>query len=1217
MTDLGKYCCFNCPSPDFTERRLTDACATCGREFGFPLTDVPSTIGNFDVERSIGRGFYGATFVARRRGPIKTPRVLKVSPVAMYKYFQKSFEEEVEQHARVAAYAEHVVAIEDVFDAEIQFGDTRIPCHVMELQHIEGAPLQDYINGSIPLSAAEASQIACDLFRMKEEFERSLANHNDLHAANIMVQRLPAGFRRPDAIEPRLRTIAIDLGSVTTDRRSGGRYLGDLHWIGQHVQNLADRLLAAVETFGDLESRMALKLQSIAQGIIPATEHQRTPSAEDFIKQIRDEYYRTAEPWRPWRSPLILKTFQDSYNAQTLDAWYVPQLFVDPDGTWLSKVSAPGPLVLTGMRGCGKTMLIRSLQFHARAVAKAGEQDSKTVARLRDDGYVGLFVSAQRLLPSSPATDITSVEKLFARLYVAYASEAARSIAHLQDIDENQISANACKRLIQAVKNGLLPEPKIEDPDNIEQLERSLTKLLIEVGRSDSIYELAAHPSTAFPNLAEEIRTLSPLWASAHILFLLDDVSTRYLTPQRIEELLSALIFQSPVCAFKLTSEAQTIFLSLKSPGQIHLAAPGRDFTTFDLGSEVHSRLKKGRTLVADILNARASLYAGHPQATPKDVLGDVDLESIASTIVSTQRKSKQRKTLYRGITALTGVCVGDIGSVIQIYQQIISKASKTLPISDQHQNEAFQDFCSRYLYQLDRRHSDLKVVATTFAEASHELLMQSGQGSRTGRLRQYTSIYVRVTSGDLERQVNRLRELVDAGIFVFTGGAPRTKTHDSNPTQQFKLTYRKIYGLANFIGLSERDRFELSGSDLEEWLANPAEGKQILLRNLANRSGPFELNDINVGDEPPVARELDRSVQSPQLLLPNGNQSRIATSPTDAFELLPPPLPNVQVLSPEGLRARYVDTLVLGLGFEERTRESAERLLNILRPAKILAVVYPSEGFGTDVRESAERRGIPIEYLTYAELRAGADIPELGSAMIDITGLAKPALFNLVRSTLKKTGSVQITYTRAQNYYPLEAELESVLQAYSNQDHHSLLSSLKHILTGEAAPYKLRPLLSIDSDRTRLRALFAFGSAKHERLLHLIEAIEYDAVRILVDNADTSRAKVAEIAAMVALEGREAGGIIPGDATDPQEVISILGKLHHEWFVRDGFNFEIGLTGNKIEALASAALSAFVPINEVWYVEPGQFDERRFTEGVGKSSFYSIDILSPRSLTD
>jgi hypothetical protein len=60
--------------------------------------------------------------------------------------------------------------------------------------------------------------------------------------------------------------------------------------------------------------------------------------------------------------------------------------------------------------------------------------------------------------------------------------------------------------------------------------------------------------------------------------------------------------------------------------------------------------------------------------------------------------------------------------------------------------------------------------------------------------------------------------------VFVLEAGpdAPRTKTRDSNPITQFILTYRKLFGLSNFIGLSQRDRFELSGDDLEEWLSHP-----------------------------------------------------------------------------------------------------------------------------------------------------------------------------------------------------------------------------------------------------------------------------------------------------------------------------------------------------------------------------------------------------------
>ena len=61
-------------------------------------------------------------------------------------------------------------------------------------------------------------------------------------------------------------------------------------------------------------------------------------------------------------------------------------------------------------------------------------------------------------------------------------------------------------------------------------------------------------------------------------------------------------------------------------------------------------------------------------------------------------------------------------------------------------------------------------------------------------RLRQYTSMHVRVTSdeGRKREQLSKLIELVDAGIFIFASGAPRAKNPGANPILQFKLAYRK-----------------------------------------------------------------------------------------------------------------------------------------------------------------------------------------------------------------------------------------------------------------------------------------------------------------------------------------------------------------------------------------------------------------------------------------
>ncbi len=1208
MSEVGRYCCFNCPGPSEDLKRLSDPCPTCGRAFGFPLASPPSSIGEFDVEQPLGRGFYGAAFVGRKRGPIRQRRVLKVSPKAMYAHFGKSFADEVSRHAEVSEGAEHVVALEGMFDADVTFGEDVISCHVAELRYLDGDPLASYIFGHLPLNAAQAAQIACDLFRMREEFEKRLVHHNDLHGANIVVERLAKPrWRGGDTIEPGIRAVAIDLGSVADQRRSGGPYVGDMHWIGRHIRSLAERLLRDGDAAGDLEKRMALKLLGIAQTIVPVTENQRPPSADDLIRLIGDEYYQVAETWRPWRKPLVLKRFEESYNAQTMYPWYVQQLLVDPDGTWLAKVSAPGPLVLTGMRGCGKTMLLQSIQFHARAAIRDGENEHVVLQRLTSDGYVGLFVSAQRLIPVSSSESRPTTDELFARLLVAYAASAARAIAHLADLEPGKVAPGAAAGIAQAVANSLDPKPEIDEPATLEQLERRLTDLLINLSRSDSSYRLATNASTAFPHLAEAVRRCSPIWNDAQVLFLLDDVSTRYLDAPRIEELLSALIFVSPTCAFKLTSEAQTIFLTLKSPGQVHPAAAGRDFQTFDLGAEVYERLKRrdGRAFISDILKARARLYPSHPRVAPAQVLGDVALETIARSIVGTQPKSNQRKKLYRGLSALAGVCVGDIGSVIQIYQQILTRARQTFPVPPQDQNDAFQDFCASHLYHLDRRHGDLKAMAMSFAEASYQLLMQSGRPTPAKRLRQYTSIYVRITSGDVDGQMNRLRELVDAGVFVFTGAAPRTKTHDSNPTQQFQLTYRKIFGLVNFIGLSERDRFELSGENLQEWLTNPANGKEILLRNLAKDDGA-EVSTVEdqggeVDEEVVEGRPFDRA-PTLDLVLPE----TAGASPVEEALVAHPPLtlPRFLKIAPADLPLD-VDTLVVGLGFEDRTLEAFRRLLAASKPRRILAVRYDMPGHSQDILK--EVGDIPLEEVTYGDVMT-AELPTMnGRVIVDVTGLAKPALFHFVRQAVREAGDLTLAYTAAEQYFPEESELASVLEAYSAYNRHDTLAALKDVLTGESPPYKLISLLTTEADGTRQRSLSAFASAKHERILHLIDDREYEGIEIVVDGADTSRAKVAEMAARVALESSPTGQVIAADATDLPAILDILARRHQAWYVAAGLSYELGLTGNKIQATAAAILSAVLPVNEVWYVAPANFDERRFTRGVGSSHYFRV----------
>lgn len=218
--DFGSYCCFWCPAQDISAKKLDDNCPTCGRPYSFPLRNAPSSIVDFSVEKALGRGFYGATFVVSKTGIVPKKHVLKIIPVDVYSHFKKDFLAECRAHAEVADGASFITRIDDAFDARVLFGDEELNCHVAVLEYLDGALLSDYLSGKQPLTEATACQIAADLFRIRDELEVHEANHNDFHAGNIIVQRLPRFQRRESAMEPGIKAVAIDLGSLAPDRRS-------------------------------------------------------------------------------------------------------------------------------------------------------------------------------------------------------------------------------------------------------------------------------------------------------------------------------------------------------------------------------------------------------------------------------------------------------------------------------------------------------------------------------------------------------------------------------------------------------------------------------------------------------------------------------------------------------------------------------------------------------------------------------------------------------------------------------------------------------------------------------------------------------------------------------------------------------------------------------------------------------------------------------------
>jgi len=1218
---MPSLCCFWDPSNDYAERQLTDECPICRRPLGAPLQSPPVTIADYRVIKPLDRGFYGAIYLVER-GVLATKSVLKVIPQGVYEYFEKDFLQECRIHAEVAAGTNHLVSIRDAFDADVDFGGWSLPCHVAVLDFIEGTRLSEYLTRATEITAASIAQIAIDLFSLLAELENKRRFHNDLHDKNILIQSLPTDQRRAQAIDPSVRAVAVDLGSITDDSQSNEFHrTGDLHQVVTHLLSLAESLLARPQRISDIEYRLATGLQEIAHILAPDPLNQRVPEYERYSQMIWDSFSFASSPWK--ERPDSLRRFDDSYNAQTMHHWFVPKLLVDPEDEWHRDVTVAGPQVITGMRGCGKTMLLRSLQFHSRAsAASQGLLGSGSLLdTLARDRYVGLYVSCTRLLDrlGSPEEEL---HQPYARLYLAYAREALRALRHLTELESQGTPAiirAAHRRIAKAVAAYVSDADHLLDATSDLALERDIQDMLISLDRGETRHTLTAHSTVAFPYLAEAICAGTPIWAGARVFFLLDDVSTRHLHPRNIHKLISTLLFSNDRCAFKMTTEAQTLELSLKSPGLIEPAREGRDYDTLDLGHLVYERLRdrvEGRDFLSRILQQRADAYLRHPVQSPAELLGDTNLEAIASAIASSSESAASRKHVYHGLGALAALCVGDIGDVVSIYELMLRKAGglESIPFDREVQSTCFQEYCSRRLYHLNRRDGRLKDFALGFAGAAHDLLLQSVRAhTKTGsapRLRQYTSVYVRITEGDEERQFAQLQELMDAGVFVLRGGPmqPRSKTRDPDPIRQFILVYRKLFGLSSFIGLAERDRFELSGSTLAEWLDNPQDTRTILKRNLQTAPSPERApsadDDVENLIEPVAPR------RARPLMLWDSSVSPEPHDKPQGFTLSR--VPTVQEIVFEELSQEAVDTVVVAAGFEQRTLTSVRRLLKSVAPKQAVLVRYKLRGKGHEIRKLLDEHVPQVKEVSYDELAEGSTTLPAGRTLIDVSGLAKPLIFKTVRQALERDGRAWVAHTAAKSHYPLNEDIEHVLETQVSGDPYERLEALSKVWPGERGPYAFVKLLSTDADDARQRLLCAAASPKAERLLSLVDEREFNRIDLIEPLSDSPRSRLARLAAEVAMRSYDASDHEPIGSDDLQAMLRFMAERYDRFYVQGNYDFELGLTGSKLHTVACAAASVALRIAQCWYVQPRELDPKRFTKGVGESRYFRLERIDP-----
>ena len=1218
---MGKYCCFFDPSKSYEDKRIDDLCPVCKRPYDYVLKNAPKTIVRdnlqYNVIKAVGRGFYGATYLCEVEKRFSVEKVLlKVVPVEVYSFFGKDFEEECRLHFKVAENTIHLVKIKDAFETNITFGDTTIECYVAELEYVNGVSLLEFVNDDSHIDAKIYAQITIDLLMLWNEFVQKGEFHNDLHLENIMVEQFVSDLQRTDAIYDRIQLKAIDLNSVADGSLSDseGRRIGDRKYISNHILMLSNRLRQSYENINNMNTtdhRLMLTMQQIA-GIfaIPASLSDQ-PEVSELIDMIKNEF-KSDESYAPWLQKLSLTRLTDKINAQTLSSCFVPQLLIDPDDQWIEKISISEPQLITGMRGCGKTMLLKALDVHARL-------NTNNTFDFQSDTYIGIMANCREFyqLPNIKSEGIT-------KLLLLYSIEILRAARHVRDIDSTKVKKNFHISVSQALEK--IFSFKIDEQNKMSDysLERYLSELSNFVIDFNRMHPIRVTTIEAFELLANSLNSVSELFRKKKVFFLLDDASTRYLDLEKIDNLLTELLFMSEKCAFKITTERQTLF-SFKSPGNIEEAQEIRDFAVFDLGADVYDKTRtpaKAKNFIEKIINKRIERCSGYENIPRKlkDVLVDCELIDIANHIINHNIKSAERQSTYHGVTALVSLCVGDIGDIISLYDSILSRnGGNKYPVKENIQHKAFQNLCSHRMYYLEGKNTLVRDCIRAFAEASYyDLLNSKNAITKSGnapKIRQYNSLHISNITSDKQDQY--IRKLIDSGVFVYSDKNGQFRRNN----RTIKLAFRKLFGLTYFIPLGNSDRYELSGEAFEKWVDNPS--KEVLIKNSGNNNRPNSHENVesvgndNTNDINEQLKEMTGYQFNRQITLSDFEDIGVVDADETEkarMNLISSMTKLVSIQNgKEGLTNNHFGVAVFGLGFEDRCIESMKKIVEKNTFKKIILIKYKEKGHSEGIIKLANKYCDNVVTIRFDDLdEIEKQITTDFNILIDLSGLYKPIIFNVIRNALIQNKEVTVVHTFAKEYFPLNTDIERLLNKYNLDDANALTEIMKELTTGDEGEYSNVKLLSDRNyDVVRPKSLVGFVSPKNKRIYSILNDMDFEKVVLFVPNGDSNRDILSNVAGTIAENNYSGVCTKQIDLTNPENVFKEIIGCYVDLYIDQESNFDLALTGSKMQAVVAAVFSSIAQISQCWYVEPSKFDTEHFTKGVGETVCYRIKLCS------
>lgn len=594
------------------------------------------------------------------------------------------------------------------------------------------------------LTPLEVAEFGRTLYKAAYFLRNKSLRHDDLHLGNVMLEDIDKDLG-PSTVKKRLKI--IDCGSLKPSRPDTNKPFDDLGNVISALVELRNVLFQ--------EREKLLEHPSFDEYFKELIEHLSDEDTSRFFSDPDEPFARFDELSKratlshavdpPTRHPFDAISAENLADDRRLLDTFVNQL------PWLEQFSDATPAVLSGPRGCGKSMAMRYLSAKTHTSA---EKPVESFQKLSVFGvYIGCGIELQnQLLWMTGNQDAVLKQRraLVTFFQLLLARELVRSVLDIQsnspdlshalgfdsDVFTREFTDAVCSNLEISVEDlAASTSPTLTRVHNrIDALRRSTHQAILAGEPTE--YELS---ESVLGELTKAVTAVAPALQERPIVFLLDDYSSGRV-PTEVQRVLNKIIFaRSPTHRMKISCEKFGFCDEDIDGSRID---EDREYVYHDAADLVMGKAKHPARcqFIADLVNYRLAAAGYTGEAEQLLGIGPFDTE-LALEIRQGASRRGGNPAYYHGIRTLANMWCGDIATILHILRRMFldggvdKDTTSKIKVSVQHASiQSVSNALRRSIRSFQPHGPALSEVIEYFSQHVHGRLVKGQFLSKDGK---------------------------------------------------------------------------------------------------------------------------------------------------------------------------------------------------------------------------------------------------------------------------------------------------------------------------------------------------------------------------------------------------------------------------------------------------------------------------------------------------